>query len=330
MLNVFHHSLISNIDCSLLEALQLIAGGAQNLVVPITSHASRCECPSKGGVVQKHAVTQKSAHPLQRSHNGQAYCWLTHEDVLRFLLGSIAVFSPLPMMSIEDLGIIDTNVGMVKIDSAVVSVLDMIRAACLEMTAVAVVDDADDVLGAFNFVGDISCTTLQTCNETAALALATLSAGDFLIYAQDCRNPADVLVDLIRARLFEKLCGNKGDGSVSPPLSKAGDMNLFLQDLEMLEESSSDGEESGADSPTGPHDLSGKWSTHLRASRMGCSFKSRSGPIFCNPKSSLVAVLLQALAHRENYVWVMREDGTLLGIVTFSDILTVMLNHVNI
>ncbi|KAI5056131.1 hypothetical protein GOP47_0029652 [Adiantum capillus-veneris] len=236
------------------------------------------------------------------------------------------------MMSIEDLGIIKTDIFMVKVDEDAASALDLIKAACVEMSAVAVVEDVEDMPGAFNFVGDISCTTLQACNETVALALATLSAGAFLTYAQECRHPTEDVLDLILTRLCEKLGTDKINKFSNVPLSKLGEVGAVLQDTESWEESSSDGEESGADSPTGPHDISRKWlSTHLRtSSRTGFSWKSRSGPIFCNPKSSLVAVLLQALAHREHYVWVTTEDGILLGIVTFLDILTAMLNHVNI
>ncbi|MCO5574338.1 hypothetical protein L7F22_028121 [Adiantum nelumboides] len=320
-------------EASLLEALQLIAAGVQNLIVPITRRSGKYVQQMKGCHFQK-LVNMKGLLTLsQGSHCGQTYCWLSHEDVLRFLLGSIGVFSPLPMMSIEDLGMIKTDIFMIKVDEEAASALELIKVACVEMSAVAVVEDVEDRSDAYNLVGDISCTTLQACNETVALALATLSAGAFLTYAQECRHPTEALLDLILTRLREKLGGNKSNQCVNAPLSKLGEVSAVLQDIESWEESSSsDGEESGLDSPTGPHEFSRQClSTRLRASsRLGFSFKSRSGPIFCNPKSSLVAVLLQALAHREHYVWVTREDGTLLGIVTFLDILTAMLNHVNI
>lgn len=330
---------IQHIDprASLLEALQLIAEGAQNLVVPIAGHVSKFDQQIKGEVLQKKRDVKqyKSALPLlRRSHNGQAYCWLTHEDVLRFLLGSIRVFSPLPTMSIEDLGIIQTNVSIVGLKNEAVSALEMIKAACLEMSAVAVVDNADDASGAFNLVGDISCNTLQACNETAAIALAMLSVGEFLTYVKDCWNLVNgSMLDLIWERLSEKLGELKGCGHTNVPFSKAQEVSLFLQEIELWDKpSSSDGEESGSDSPTGPHEFSPQClSMQLRAaSKVGYTTKSRSGPICCNPKSSLVAVLLQALAYREHYVWVTGEDGRLLGIVTFRDVLNVMLNHVNI
>ena len=38
--------------------------------------------------------------------------------------------------------------------------------------------------------------------------------------------------------------------------------------------------------------------------------------------------MIQALAHRVSYVWVVEEDGKLSGIVTFSGILKVFREHV--
>lgn len=45
--------------------------------------------------------------------------------------------------------------------------------------------------------------------------------------------------------------------------------------------------------------------------------------IVCFPWSSLVAVMIQALSHRVNYVWVVEDDGTLVGIVTFAGMMKV-------
>lgn len=323
-------------DASLLEALDAIVAGAQNLVVQITS--KKYGRLSKGSLSQKHFFTQNSmvlpAHALiPKSHNGFEYCWLTHEDVLRFLLGYIGNFSPLPMMSIEDLGIIQTDVLMVGVDEEAVSALEMIKTACLSLSAVAVVKCTDDELASPKLLGEISCSSLQACNETAALALATLSVGEFLAYTQDCGSPPTTLIEAMCTRLYKKLGLLKGGDqhqNLQEPLSKLTDVSWMPQDLEMSEESSDD--ESGVVSPTGPHDLSNKClSGRFRSSsRVGYMAKSRSGPIFCRPTSSLIAVIMQALAHREHYVWVTKEDDTLVGIVTFADILSVILNHLNL
>ncbi|KAI5064067.1 hypothetical protein GOP47_0020737 [Adiantum capillus-veneris] len=317
-------------DASLLEVLDLLVGGVQNLVVPITRRASFKSRHGKPGMALKtRNPTLSTKFCLPKDHDGQEYCWLTHEDVLRFLLGSISVFSPLPMMSIEALGLLRADVRMVGVDQGASSIVEQIEEACCNLSAVAIVEASEDILGAVHLVGDISCSTLQACNETAALALNALSAGDFLVFSQDCGDPPQVLVDTIRTRVLEKLSDAEKQSHLLA--SKKEETNPLLQKLEMWEDSSSEDDESGADSPIGPHDLSRKWhAPHFRSSRKGFTLKSRSGPIFCNPKSSLIAVLLQALAHREHYVWVTEEDDVLIGIVTFKDILAVMLSHINV
>lgn len=316
-------------DASLTEVLNLIVDGAQNLVVQITSHGSKYVRYSRGSASQKNLFSKNPSAPthalLPKIHNGREYCWLTHEDVLRFLLGSINAFSPLPMMSINDLGIIKHDVLMVGVEEEAISALDAIKAVGESMTAVAVVEYMDEDKETVKLVGEISCSALQTCDETAALALATLSVGDFLLYIQDNRSPPDTLLDMVKARICEKAgCGKEAD------ILKLGEIYRARQDAEMSEESSDD--ESGIDSPTGPCDLSGRWVSahHQRGGRMGgYSTKIRSAPIFCRPWNSLIAVIMQALAHREHYVWVTKEDDTLVGIVTFMDIFTVLLNHLN-
>ena len=55
---------------------------------------------------------------------------------------------------------------------------------------------------------------------------------------------------------------------------------------------------------------------------MGRSYPGRrSEAIVCNPWNTLMAVMVQMIAHRVSYAWVVREDYGLVGIVTFTDIL---------
>ncbi|KAH7300963.1 hypothetical protein KP509_23G005900 [Ceratopteris richardii] len=176
-------------DASLLEALDLIARGVQNLVIPIT-------CKSIHNVKQV---------KVPKDHGRQEYCWLTPEDVLRFLLGSISIFSPLPALSIEALGIIRCDVQMIEVGQDACSELELIEMACQDSSAVAIVDSTTSSPGTVHFVGDISCSALQTCNELASLALISLSAGDFLAFVQECREPPQILVDIIQTRVHEKL-----------------------------------------------------------------------------------------------------------------------------
>lgn len=70
-----------------------------------------------------------------------------------------------------------------------------------------------------------------------------------------------------------------------------------------------------------------------RSSKSGGSYSARlvrrSEAIVCYPWSSLVAVMVQALAHRVSYVWVVEEDGSLSGIVTFASMLKVFRERFN-
>ena len=81
------------IVCSLLEALDVdvMHEGVQNLVIPIQN--------------QFESVNSNNVH-----HNDNTtYCWLTQEDVFRYLLNSIGVFSPTSGNPINTLGVIDTQ-----------------------------------------------------------------------------------------------------------------------------------------------------------------------------------------------------------------------------
>lgn len=312
---------VQHIDpvASLHEALFAIRGGAQNLVVQISDPLKKHGRVLRGSM----SYNKKSmANALVlKSHNGHEYCWLTHEDVLRFLLGSICVFSPITMMSIKDLGIIQTDVLMVGMDDDAISALEMIKAACSNATAVAIVEKDDGESVSYQIVGDISCSTFQMCNETAAVALAALSVRDFLAYIQDWRSTPDMLMEAMSAKLSKKLASSESDNESRHVVSQ------MLHDLEMWELSSDD--EFGVDSPTGPHDLLRKHHTmHFQSNARFT--RSHNGPIFCRPTSSLIAVLMQALAHREHYVWVTNDNNTLVGMVTFADILSVLSNYLNL
>ncbi|THU45560.1 hypothetical protein C4D60_Mb02t19280 [Musa balbisiana] len=72
---------LGNFIPSVLEALDLILDGAQNLVVPAQPFAGRS------------STTAVAGH--------RRYCWLTHEDFVRYFLNSIAVFSPVATLSID-------------------------------------------------------------------------------------------------------------------------------------------------------------------------------------------------------------------------------------
>ncbi|XP_019153807.1 PREDICTED: CBS domain-containing protein CBSX5-like [Ipomoea nil] len=217
---------------SIVEAIDLMAQGVQNLVVPI----ERVRSSSR----RKFVLQKKTPSTITTIHNAQEFCWLTQEDVMRYLLGSIGLFSPLPALSIHALGVIAADFPAVGYHSPASSALKAIHRSLADQTSVAVVDD-DGVL-----IREISPSALAACDETLAAAVAALSAGELMAYI---------------------------DGNSSSSQS-------------------------------------------LRMSR-------RAGAIVCHPGSSLAAVMIQAIANRVNYVWVIEDDWSLVGIVTFSNILRV-------
>lgn len=256
--------------------------GAQNLVVPIQSSISR----------------RKQVHRSSTSiHNGQEFCWLTQEDVLRFLLSSIGLFSPIAPLPIDTLGIITTDFLSVEYHRPVLSAIAAISSSLADQTSVAVVDDEGTL------IGEISPLTLACSDETAAAAILTLSAGEFMAYI-DCGSPTEEVVRAVEERLKEK----KLEGMLKEVMSTT--TIPYNASAEML--NSSDEEE-----------LSSPTTTLSRSGRM----VRRAEAIVCHRGSSLVAVMIQAITHRVNYMWVMEDDCSVVGIVTFANILDVFREH---
>ncbi|XP_044472730.1 CBS domain-containing protein CBSX5-like [Mangifera indica] len=273
-------------SCSLLEAIDLILEGAQNLIVPIKNRLST-----------RRKQLQKLSPSSPTSHNSREFCWLTQEDIIRFILSSIGLFSPISTRSIDDLGIISSNIIAVDYDSPATMALEAISQSLIDQTSVAVVD-TDGIL-----IGEISPLTLACCDETTAAAIITLSSGDLMAYI-DCGGPPEDLVRVVKDRLKEK--GLEG---------MLQQFNVDSNLLPYLTASSSSDEESMTKVAR-----SGKFS---RSMSYSARMVRRAEAIVCHTKSSLVAVMIQAVAHRVNYVWVIEEDCSLVGIVTFNDMLKV-------
>ncbi|XP_010060537.2 CBS domain-containing protein CBSX5 [Eucalyptus grandis] len=289
--------LVIHVDpsCSLLEAIDLILQGAQNLVVPIVTRFT--------------TKTRRKQHqkpsPTPTLHDGREFCWLTQEDIVRFLLNSIGLFSPIPALSIDDLGIVSADILVADYDSPASSAVGAIARSLAEQTSVAIVD-GDGVL-----IGEISSFALAACDETAAAAIATLSCGDLLAYI-DCGGPPEELVRVVKARLQERgLQATVNEFAISPSNSNP---------------SLSSDEECAAATPTSVL-LRKLGRCNSRLFSYSSRLVRRSEAIVCNPKSSLVAVMIQAIAHRVNYVWVIEEDCSLIGIVTFYHMLEVLREH---
>ncbi|KAL3503241.1 hypothetical protein ACH5RR_037690 [Cinchona calisaya] len=279
---------------SIVEAIDLMLQGAQNLVIPIESRIIE---------TSKRKLLQKSASITPTIHNGREFCWLTQEDVIRFLLNSIGVFSPLAALSIERLGIISPEFVATRYHSRAWSAIEAIEQALTDQTSVAVVDD-DGIL-----VGEISPFTLACCNETVAAAITTLSASDLMAYI-DCGGPPEDIVRVVIARLKER--------------------NLEGMSKELMTNSPN----IPSNSPSSDEEFSSPTATTSRLGRYGRSnsysarMTRRAEAIVCHPGSSLVAVMIQAIARCVNYVWVIEEDGSVVGIVTFSNILEVFREYI--
>lgn len=279
---------------SLLEAIDIMLEGVQNIVVPINCKFS---CNSRRKQLKKSSLCTPTIH------NGFEFCWLTQEDVIRFLLSSIGFFSPTPTFSIEELGIISTDILAIGYNSLASSAIDAISCSLSSQTSVAVVDEGGTL------IGEISPFTLACSDETITTAIMTLSSGDLMAYI-DSGSPPDEIVNVVKSRLKEmNLEGMLEEFEV-------GESNLALSSDE---ESPSPNSVLMSARPGGRH------------SRSSSSYSARmlrtAEAIVCHPWSSLVAVMIQAIAHRINYVWVIEEDYSVVGIVTFASMLGVLRDH---
>ncbi|KAG6793855.1 hypothetical protein POTOM_003079 [Populus tomentosa] len=279
---------------SLLEAIDLILQGAKNLVVPIKTRYS-----TRRKQLQKLSITSPTIH------NGREFCWLTQEDIIRFFLGSIGLFAPLPALSIDTLGIISTEFVTIDYHSPAISELEAISRSLADETSVAVID-SDGIL-----IGELSPFTLACCDDSVAAAITTLSSGDLMAYI-DCGGPPEDLVKVVMARLKER--------GLEAMLQEFANCSCYSTTSSCQSQSSSSDEESVSSTPVSTLHRSGKYS---RSMSYSARMVRRAEAIVCHPKSSLVAVMIQAIAHRVNYVWVIEDDCSLVGIVRFYDMLKV-------
>ncbi|MQL88627.1 hypothetical protein Taro_021202 [Colocasia esculenta] len=289
-------ALISRVErhSSVVEALDVILGGAQSLMVPLRA----------AGVTGR----------KKPQKNALAFCWLTQEDFVRFFLNSIAAFSPVPALSVDYLGIVRPDVLAVRYHQPALAAVPLIKQALASQTAVAVITDDGKL------IGEISPSTLANCDETVAAAVATLSAGELMAYIDSggLGGPPEEALRAVKARLMER--GMRGmlelvddaamsDASLSSPSSGSSSGSSSS------DEESAEGGTGGGRRLRRGYNRSGSYSA-----RMG---RRSEDAIVCHPWSSLVAVMIQALAHRVSYVWVVEDDYQLAGVVTFPDVLTV-------
>ncbi|CAH9110326.1 unnamed protein product [Cuscuta epithymum] len=281
-------------NSSLLEAIDCILEGTQNLIIPIQ---------------QTHMNSRSRRKQLlsPSNHHGVEYCWLTQEDIVRFILNSIGVFSPLPTFTIESLGIINRDdIMTIHYHEPSTNALNSISRAHIQQTSIAVIDDDDNN----RLIGEISPFTLSYCEETVSAAVMTLTAGDLMAYI-DCGGPTDDLIELVKQRA--------GERNLSALLGVIGEEEEYS--VSSIYSSSSAASSGSSDDESSTLSKSGGSGNYycLR----------RSEAITCYPWSSLVAVMIQALAHRASTIWVIQEDQSLVGIVTYKEMLRVFRSIAN-
>ncbi|KAL7088872.1 hypothetical protein ACP275_13G155000 [Erythranthe tilingii] len=276
---------------SLVEAIDYILDGTQNLVIPIQNHNPRKKFLNNA------------------RHVSHEYCWLTQENVIRFLLNSVGVFSPIPTFTIESLNVIDNDIMTILYSKPAISALAHLNRALTEQTSVAIVDEHN------RLIGEISPLTLACCDETAAAAIKTLSAVDLMTY-MDCGGPQEDLAQLVKTRLEERNLGAM--------VEMMDEFFQFSMPLNSSASSSSSCSCSSDDESVSVSSGRNWWWSSRGSGSGGRHFPARrSKAIVCNRGSSLVAVMVQALAHRVTCVWVVEKDGSLVGAVTFAGILNV-------
>ncbi|XP_078445946.1 CBS domain-containing protein CBSX5-like [Wolffia australiana] len=243
--------------------------------------------------------------------NGGDFCCLTPEDFARFFLNSIGFFYSVSTLSVDALGIIRRDVPAIGYHEPALSALPLIKLAQLSQIAVAIVTDDGKL------VGEISPSAIVGGGETVAAAIATLSTGELMAFV-DCGGPSEKAVAAVRARLQANAMTGMLD-LIDDGLS-SGD-EIFVQDSSSSQSSSSSSdEESTARARRREKKNSG--SGRCAARTGGRSEEA----VVAQPGSSLMAVLIQALAHRVNYVWVVGDDFDLVGVVTLADVLKIFRN----
>lgn len=301
--NISNPSIALNSPVSLLLPSNANAPPLVKQLDPTSSILDAVDCILEGA--QSLIVPRKSRNggtPRQKPFTGRQFCWITQEDVIRFFFNSINHFSPTPFNSLQSLNIIEEKFSSVNYNDPALSALTAISNSYSGQTSVAVVDDEG------RLIGEISLHTLACCDETLAPAVATLSAGDLMAYI-DYGGPQEELAQLVKARLEER----KLDGM-----------------LELLEDNHSSSSVSSclSSSPSSSSDdeVAAKG---MRSRANSTRFLRGTEPIVSHPGSSLVAVMIQALSHRLNHVWVVEEDYRLVGIVTFAGMLKVLRDRVS-
>nr|XP_010926732.1 CBS domain-containing protein CBSX6 isoform X2 [Elaeis guineensis] len=254
----------------LIDALEMMKQGVRRLLV-------------RKSVAWKGAAS--SGPPFSSSLPDDKYCLLSREDVVRFLIGCLGALAPIPLSSISSLGAITPHYAHIEASSPAI---EAIRKVPQDPCAIAVVETKSD--GTHKIVGDISAYKLWKCDYLAAAwAMANLSAGQFVIGADDNSTTPISLPDFIINSPVEDI------GASSRPRKFSSRSIGFFSNQ----------------------------TSQMAVGRLRSMYRGRSAPLTCKHTSSLAAVMAQMLSHRATHVWVTdaESEDILVGVVSFSDIL---------
>nr|KJB82181.1 hypothetical protein B456_013G180000 [Gossypium raimondii] len=214
------------------------------------------------------------------------FCCLSREDMIRFLIGCLGALAPLPLSSISSLGVVNLNYSSIE---ASLPAVEATQKHPGDPTAVAVVEVTQD--GRHKILGEISASKLWKCDYLAAAwALANLSAGQFVMGAED-NVSSRLLPDISVNSTVEDNKVANGGGSARARKFSSRSIGF---------------------NPVSPSFGMGR-----------TMYRGRSAPLTCKTSSSLAAVMAQMLSHRANHVWVTEDDNddVLVGMVSYADIL---------
>ncbi|XP_039121906.1 CBS domain-containing protein CBSX6 [Dioscorea cayenensis subsp. rotundata] len=239
-------------------------------------------------------ATGNSSQPSSSSYDDK-YCCLSREDVVRFLIGCLGALAPIPLSSISSLGAITPHYFHIEASSPAIEVVHKLPQ---DPCAIVVVETNPD--GSHKIIGEISAYKLWKCDYLAAAwALANLSAGQFVMGAEDNITNSDSLVP-----------------SFSIPSSPVEDTIIGASSRPKKFSSRSIG-------------FFSSQANQMAVGGLRSMYRGRSAPLTCKHTSSLAAVMAQMLSHRATHVWVTdaEVEDILIGIIGYSDILHAVTRH---
>lgn len=288
-------SLLKEVDPAtrLIDALDMMKQGVRRLLVPKSlgwKGMSKRFSVLYNGKWLKHADSFNANRPSSSSttYIRDKFCCLSREDVIRFLIGCLGALAPLPLSSISSLGIINPNYSSIEASFPAIEATQ--KLLLNDPSAVAVVESTFD--DQYKIIGEISASKLWKCDYLAAAwALANLSAGQFVMGAED--NISARSLPQFSIKTFGD--GNIVNGGASNRPKKFSSRSIGF--------------------------FSNATNVTLGISRN--MYRGRSAPLTCKVTNSLAAVMAQMLSHRAGHVWVTEAESEdiLVGVVGYADIL---------